>query len=290
MNHVIFILCMNQAAFTEACIDSVLAHTNLDQTEVFVFDNGSKDHTPALLRSYKDKIKYRLNGKNIGVFKAMNWGFRYAADRTFTILANDHIVTDGWFDALVEAVETTPGIYSPLVADYPVLPILRKAADKRNQLRSEMFRNKLGDRRSIELFMQTMYEDGLDRFAHQAADTARTCKIKHQAWPGLQIIHPDVIKKIGYMDERFGFHFGADIDFIYRAKMAGFPCHNVYSYVHHFGSITLRKAIGDFDGQSYRKDIGSGGTEEFFQYKKKLIKIDKVNEYELDDKIYRNQL
>jgi GT2 family glycosyltransferase len=277
----IFILCFNQASFTEACLDSVLAHTELDSNiRVVVFDNGSSDNTQRVLEHYHGQIGVQRVPNNLGVFKAMNIGFKDAinCNSTFTIVANDHIVTPGWFDLLREAAEQTPGIYSPSVADYPITPLLKSLADRRNSLRAQYFRSSQASKQKIVSFMNALYPDGLDAAAEIVAQE------------GLQIIHPDVIRTIGYMDERFGFHFGGDMDYIYRAKAAGFPVRNIYSYVHHFGSITLRKAIGDFEQQTYRKDIGSGGTADFFEYKKRLIKRDKINEYVLDGVQYRKQL
>lgn len=293
MNHTIFILCFNQAHFTDACIHSVLAHTTIGKdVRIVVFDNGSSDGTKKILECYRGKIEVQRVPRNLGVFKAMNIGFRDAVScgSTFTIVANDHIVTPGWFELLREAVEQKPGIYSPLVADYPITPLLRDLANRRNSLRAQYFRHSQASKHKIVSFMAALYPKGLDATAEQVANDVRKKQVLHQAWPGLQIVHPDVIKTIGYMDERFGFHFGGDMDFMYRAKVAGFPANNIYGYVHHFGSITLRKAIGDFDQQAYRKDIGAGGTTAFFEYKKKLIKLNRVNEYVLDGVKYREQL
>ena len=64
----------NRAWTLAAAIESVLAQ-DYENREILVIDDGSTDHTPRLLDSYKDRIRV-LTQANRGVSAARNLGIR----------------------------------------------------------------------------------------------------------------------------------------------------------------------------------------------------------------------
>jgi GT2 family glycosyltransferase len=65
----------------------------------------------------------------------------------------------------------------------------------------------------------------------------------------------ELIRRIGYFDERFGLGCGEEDDFVYRARRLGFRAIWVkYSYVHHFGHCTFTAELGKDSAQLWAKN------------------------------------
>ena len=64
----------NAGIFIKECIDSVL-NQDYDNIEIIVVDDGSKDESPSIVKSYtNDKVKY-FQIENGGANNARNYGF-----------------------------------------------------------------------------------------------------------------------------------------------------------------------------------------------------------------------
>lgn len=293
MDSVIFILCLNHSAITKVCIESVLKTTShIDGVEVVVFNNGSTDNTSVMLNGFGGSINVFNSPKNIGVFKAMNYGHEYAKNKCFIKMANDHIVTNGWLECLLDAQAKKPGLYSPLTIDTPVIPEM-KLGPERKKLNKRFFNGSVASEDLIEQYMKILYPNGLDKFAIEMKRLINHRNISLTSpWTGFQCLHPLVKEKVGYMDERFGMRFGADMDYIKRARKAGFSVKPINHYVHHWGSFTLRKRCSgwdDVDKQSYSIGLKQNKpNEKLLKNKYKMIKQG-INEYKFNGKLYRSK-
>ena len=59
----------NGQKYLKESIESLLAQT-FEDFEVIIWDDGSTDTTPEILRAYRDpRIKFRGNLKNVGLFQ-----------------------------------------------------------------------------------------------------------------------------------------------------------------------------------------------------------------------------
>jgi tetratricopeptide (TPR) repeat protein len=102
----IIIPVFNNLELTQNCLESIWEHTPPELFEIIVVDNGSSDGTPAFLKQLATEGKIRLiaNDTNLGYAKACNQGARAARGGYLIMLNNDTLVTDGWLNALIEAV------------------------------------------------------------------------------------------------------------------------------------------------------------------------------------------
>lgn len=210
----IVILTHNELAYTRQCVESILAFTD-EKFELVFVDNGSTDGTVNYLRSLPDAAVI-ANPENRGFPAGCNQGIRAAKGAQILLLNNDTVVTTGWLDKLLGALETDPriGVVGP----------------SSNNV-------------SGEQQIAVTYDDltGLDGFAWelgktnagQTADTDRLvgfCLLVRRA----------VIESIGLLDERFGIGCFEDDDYCKRARLAGYRVvHAKDAFVHHFGGRTF---------------------------------------------------
>lgn len=101
----------NQAAYTYACIRSVLDHTDFAATpfEVILADDASTDAT-AEITNWIPGLKVARTGGNLGFLRNCNQAAAGARGRYLFFLNNDTKVTDGWLSSLTALMERDAGI------------------------------------------------------------------------------------------------------------------------------------------------------------------------------------
>ncbi len=95
----------NRAQSLERTLRSIAQHTYQRTFDVTVVDDGSPDHTCAMLEQLKKEMPYTLNyhtQKNSGPAVARNLGISSTQGPIVVFLDDDHEVLDGWLDALVD--------------------------------------------------------------------------------------------------------------------------------------------------------------------------------------------
>lgn len=99
--------------YTGNCIGSIREHTNENDYELIVVDNGSPITPPELDSYYADKVI--VNEKNLGVTRAWNQGIRASFGEYICLLNNDVQVFEGWLEEMVKSLE-----YYDLVMAHPM--------------------------------------------------------------------------------------------------------------------------------------------------------------------------
>src|SRR5919202_5230350 len=79
----------NGEDYLRFAVESVLNQT-LQDFELIVVDDGSKDSTPEIARSYGARVRY-VRQENTGVAGAFNHGLRLAAGRYISWLSHDDV-------------------------------------------------------------------------------------------------------------------------------------------------------------------------------------------------------
>ena len=107
----IVVLCWNRWDLTERCLDSLRAHTDAADADVFVVDNGSSDATPHELAKRTD-VRVIRNERNLGFVRGNNVGLAAVPrDMDVLLLNNDVVVRDdGWLDALRRTAHAAPDV------------------------------------------------------------------------------------------------------------------------------------------------------------------------------------
>jgi GT2 family glycosyltransferase len=214
----IVMLSWNAADFTRLAVESIRAVTRYPH-EIIVVDNGSDEPTLRVLESLAADHGVRVvhNGSNLGFGGGMNVGMAHARGDVVVILNNDVIVTEGWLEDMIGALESrrTVGCTAP----------------RSNQVASEQI-------------LAVPYADdvAMHRFA---AERRRALQgrgyVAHRVVGFCLCLDRKVIDEIGGFDPRYGLGNFEDDDLAVRIRAAGwgiFVCDDVF--IHHFGSISFK--------------------------------------------------
>jgi len=228
----IIVLAFNQLEHTRACLKSLRAYTSLPH-ELIVVDNASTDGTADFLRAWAadhSNVQIISNRQNLGFAAGNNQGLALAKGQCVLLLNNDTVVTPGWIESLLAALQSSPdiGIVGPM-----------SNSVSGPQLVSAVGYKTLGE---LPEFAHRW------RFNHPGAITEASrvvgfCLLARRA----------VIERIGGLDEQFGSGNFEDDDFCIRARLAGFR--SVIAgdcFIHHAGSQTFKGAGIDYRASMLR--------------------------------------
>jgi len=214
----------NQWAFTEACLDSLAAHTDPPH-EIIIIDNASSDGTAEHLRRRTGRnggIAVITNQRNLGFTPAANQGLRAAAGEFVLLLNNDTVLTAGWLEGLqqVAGSDDRIGIVAPKLVrpETGRLQGIGALVFCQDGLRPPVGEGLPPDTPGLQHPFEIQYAEG-------------SCMLIKRA----------VIDAIGYLDECFAPAYYEDTDYCFRAREAGFRI--VYapgSTVWHHSTVTAQ--------------------------------------------------
>ena len=216
MRYTVVIPVLNQLAYTQQCVDSLIAG-GTPASAILVIDNGSSDDTPAWLASRSDLRSVR-NRVNLGCGGAWTQGALLAADDEWAVLLNNDIVAcTGAMSAMLDAADRLGlGVVSPALVEGPLDYDFVEHA------------------RSFRAAMSGSLRRG---WFHGVCFAVRRSVFE-------AIGFPDTDRRLGGRE---------DVEFLVRCLRNGVAVGTVGdSLLHHFGSIT-QKAIKLETGQ---KDLG----------------------------------
>ncbi len=220
----VVVLCYNNLAYNQLCIESILEKTAYPNYELIVVDNASKDGTPEYLLALAGRglpnVKIILNEENMGFAGGNNIGIEAAAGEYVVLLNNDTVVTRGWLTALVKHLENDEGLGM-----------------------SGSVTNSIGNEAKIEANYNSFF--GLERFAYQytSAHMGRCFGAEPRVLAMFAVaIRRKLIDRCGALDEGYARGMFEDDDYARAAREAGYRlCIAEDSYVHHFHSLSFNQ-------------------------------------------------
>jgi GT2 family glycosyltransferase len=233
----IIIVNYNVRYFLEQCLLSVRKAVRGIETEIFVVDNHSADHSVHMLREKFPEAILIANKENLGFARANNQAIRRATGDYILLLNPDTIVEEDTFTKILSFMNDHPdagalgvkmidgngkflpeskrGLPTPAVAFYKIFGLARLFP------RSKRF--------------------GRYHLGYLDKDEIHTVDIISGAF---MVLRKETLDKIGLLDESF-FMYGEDIDLSYRITQAGYK--NYYfpktRIIHYKGESTKKSSI-----------------------------------------------
>jgi len=201
------LLSWNNLALLKRCVESLMCCTHI-HSRLIIVDNGStedglREFLTTLKASNSMEVKVIFNSLNEGFARGMNKGMRESRAPYVCILNNDIIVTDGWLGEMLKVAKGAPsiGIVNPS---------------------SNNFGLSFGIGTSLEEFAKTLTNHS-GRWVEMNACVGFCMLIKRE-----------VIERIGFLDEEYGYAYFEDTDYSRRAQAVGYRCVMARgSYVYH---------------------------------------------------------
>jgi GT2 family glycosyltransferase len=203
---------------------------------VVVVDNASQDGTPEWLREHWPAVQVIVHPRNLGVAASLNTCVRAAAGEYVLLLNND--------------VELEPRCMEELVAALRAHPEVAVVGAKLLDFSRRELLDGTGDVYSWAGFA---YRRGQGEFDHGQYDA------RHEvfgACGAAAMYRRSAFEAVGPFDEQY-FAYGEDVDWAFRAQLAGYGARYVPSAVaYHVGSASLGPRVSEFTlYQNWRNQI-----------------------------------
>ncbi len=152
----IVIVTWNSQRVLGDCIASLYAHVPVDDMQVLIVDNDSRDKEYLQTIARNPNLTVIQNNANLGYAKAVNRGFHQATGDYFLVMNPDMVYTTNPFPSLIAEMEKDQeiGVIGPLLHDgdgnpqildfYPTLPTVSQYIVHHTDLRRFSFFKRLG--------------------------------------------------------------------------------------------------------------------------------------------------
>lgn len=211
----------NALEHARRCIDSLYRVRTSVAFEVIVVDNGSGPAVAVWLaeeRERRPNFQFLHFDEPLGFARAVNEGARRARSRFVALLNSDTLVTDGWLDLLVAALEHDPrlGIVSPVT-------------------------NRCGHDRQRDPEAVLLTPEDSDRYAAEIRNRVPAMLLEAQRLVFFCVVVQRVLwDQLAGLDEAFRTGNFEDDDFCLRSRFAGYHMAVVRNaFVYHVESRTF---------------------------------------------------
>jgi len=202
----IVLVCWNNKAYLDPCLESLYTTGMRHPFDVIVVDNGSTDGSQQMLAEKYPQVKIIQNDKNLGLGKASNQGIEATQGRFILLLNNDTLVNGPSFDAMVDFLEKDPTVGA----------VGGKVLNPDGSVQScYNYFSTIGEEFLIATRLGELFRPGYP--AVMDAD-----EIKSVDWltSACLMIRRAALDEVGLLDENY-FIYGDEADLQYRIKKAG---------------------------------------------------------------------
>ena len=205
------------------CLQSIEKYTKGIPYQLTVVNNNSRDETAEYLNkkyTNSQNVKIIHAKKNMGFSGAANLALKNTSNKFIALLDDDLEVTEGWLMKLYKNIKNRPSV--AIVGPKVVLP------------NKKIFSAEMIIWNHIVIPVGMKEKDNSQRnYTRQADALCGAC------W----LMDRDIIKKVGYLDERFFPCQMEDVDYCIRVRLAGYKI--IYdgkiTIIHH----NLYRALGN---------------------------------------------
>jgi len=250
----IIITSYKNPAVLRLCLESLKKNVLCDNYEILVLDSATEENTEILMREEFLEINFFPHSENLGFAKLVNDGLRSAMGNYILILNADIVIEKKSADMLLEYLKKNPdvGIVGPKLLNFdgkvqpsrfrfytPLIILYRRTALGKMGFARKKINNFLYKDRNSEK------PQDVDWLMGSAMMTSR-----------------ENFKKIGLMEENFGFMYFEDVDWCRRfwengLKIIYYPYAKMYHY-HGKGSASISSLKAVFLNKLTREHIKSG--------------------------------
>ena len=223
----IVLVCWNNKAYLEPCLNSLYNSGLKSSFDIVVVDNGSTDGSQAMLQEKFPEVLILQNDHNVGLGKASNQGIEATNGRYVLLLNNDTLVNGPSLDAMVRFLDETPEA---------------GAAGGRLLNPDGTFQAGYADFSSLteELLIATGLGDLLWEGYPSHVDTH---KIQTVGWisSACLLLRRSALDQVGLLDESY-FIYGDEADLQYRLHRHGWPVYYLpQATTIHFGGRSMNR-------------------------------------------------
>jgi GT2 family glycosyltransferase len=243
----IVIVCWNNKAYLEPCLESLYEAGLHSSFDVVVVDNGSTDGTQAMLHEKYPEVQLIENGQNVGLSRASNQGIKATQGRYVLLLNDDTLINAPSLDAIVEFLEAHP-----------------KAGAAGGRLLNEDGSFQAGYANFSSLHEEFMIATHLGELLWEGYPSHEDdSKIRPVGWlsSACLLLRREALDQVGLLDEEY-FIYGDEADLQYRLQQAGWQAYYLPdAYTIHFGGRSMnrwrrRKMVYRGKMLFYRKNYG----------------------------------
>jgi GT2 family glycosyltransferase len=204
-----------------------LARQSLQPSAIVVVDDGSQDDSVEYLRARWPEVRVVQLPRNLGVTAALNACLAAAETELVALFNNDMELAPECLAELVSELERHPhiGSVTPKMLDFAERDVIDGAGDMLN------------------------WRGGGRRRGHGERDIGQYEQAQEVFGPcgGAAMYRRDALEAVGDFDEAY-FAYYEDIDWAFRAQLAGLRCRYVpRAVLYHHGSATLGRGMNDFN-------------------------------------------
>jgi len=223
----IVIVCWNNKAYLEPCLESLYGAGLRSSFDVVVTDNGSTDGSQAMLREKFPEVLLIQNERNEGLSRASNQGIKATQGRYVLLLNDDTLVNAPSLDAMVEFLETHPeaGAVGGRLLN----------ADGSFQAGYANF-SSLSEEFLIASHLGELLWEGYPSHEDDS-------QIRPVGWlsSACLLLRREALDKVGLLDEEY-FIYGDEADLQYRLQQAGWQVYYLPdAYTIHFGGRSMNR-------------------------------------------------
>jgi GT2 family glycosyltransferase len=194
----------------EACLRSLASDTSAHRHAIVVVDNGSTDHSAAMVRSSFPEVSVIEAGDNVGFARANNLAIRASASEFVLLLNPDTIVPAGTIDRLISALAARPdaAAVAPRLVD----------AEGQPELSFGWAISPLGELR--QKVIGALYRRGAALAVRRVERWTRTSGPREWVSGACLLVRRADLEAVGLLDERY-FMYTEDVDLCVSLRQHG---------------------------------------------------------------------